>query len=204
MDIRQAAEQKILFFREQIDAKRKKKMFIHGDGAVKRQTDQLQEIFREYLLALYTHAFSSYLEVMLLANFDTDYLNSIKAKIREYSSQYKELFFACQDQMASYSETSVQSSVLRGLRSAGNVMGKAAAKVPLVKKSSDALAGVGNKFEQIGEQRKENQLSKWNQDGIECVRPFVENIDIVNQFYNNPVRIAFDSETVYIGMLQAN
>ena len=201
LDIRQAAEQKIIFYREQIESKRKKKSFIHSDAVVKKQTEELQELFNEYQLSLYMHAFASYLEVMLLGNFAKEYLEGVRTKILEYSSQYKDLYLECQEQMAEYSDKSVQSSVLRGLRSAGNAMGKAASKVPLVKKTSaeETLTGVGTRLGQIGEIRKEEQLSKWNKDDVECVEPFVESIASVDRFYNNPVRIAFDAETLYLG-----
>lgn len=201
LDIRQAAEQKIIFYREQIEAKRKKKSLFHSDANVKKQTEELQELFNEYQLSLYMHAFASYLEVMLLGNFAKEYLEGVRGKIIEYSSQYKELYLGCQEQMTEYSDKSVQSSVLRGLRSAGNAMGKAASKVPLVKKTSaeETLTGVGNRLGQIGEIRKEEQMNKWNKEEVECVAPFVDNIENVNRFYNNPVRIAFDSKNLYLG-----
>ena len=200
LDIRQAAEQKIIFYREQIESKRKKKSLFHSDANVKKQTEELQELFNEYQLSLYMHAFASYLEVMLLGNFAKEYLEGVRGKILEYSSQYKELYLDCQEQMTEYSDKSVQSSVLRGLRNAGNAMGKAASKVPLVKKTSaeETLTGVGNRIGQIGDIRKEEQINKWNKEEAECVKPFVESIANVDQYYNNPVRIAFDSETLYI------
>jgi len=201
LDIRQDAEQKIIFYREQISAKTKKKTFIHNDGVVKKQTADLQDLLNEYRLSLYMLAFSSYLEVMLLGNFDSEYLNSIRNKIVEYTTQYKDLYLDCQEQMVEYSDKSVQSSLIRGLRSAGNVMGKAASKVPLIKKTSaeETLTTVGKRFGQLGEIRKEEQVNKWNQGNAECIRPFIESIANVGRFYNNPIRISFDAEAVYIG-----
>ena len=70
LDIRQMAEQKILFYRDQISSKLKKKSLIHSDKEAKKQIDAIQSAFKEYQLALYTHSFSSFLDIMLYANGD--------------------------------------------------------------------------------------------------------------------------------------
>lgn len=55
VDIRQAAEQKIPFYRQRIIEKTKKKNLIHIDQDVKKQTAKLLDLFKDYRLALYTH-----------------------------------------------------------------------------------------------------------------------------------------------------
>ncbi len=57
-----------------------------------------------YQLALYTFSFSSFLEVMLLENFDTNYLNSITSKIQEYSGDYTALYEKCVEKIESLHE----------------------------------------------------------------------------------------------------
>ena len=91
-DIRQTAEQKILFYQEQISAKLQKKSFFHSDKDAKKQIDAVQTSFTEYQLALYTLGFSSFLDVMLAGNYDSEYLSGIKQKIEDYSFEYRELY----------------------------------------------------------------------------------------------------------------
>ena len=81
LDIRQAAERKILFYRERITTKIQSKSIFHIDQDVKKQLDQIQSEFKDYQLALYLFSFSSFLEVMLLENFDSAYLDGISQKI---------------------------------------------------------------------------------------------------------------------------
>lgn len=95
LDIRQEAEKKIAFYREQIIAKVNKKSFIHSDQKVSKQLQAVQNQFKDYQLALYLLGFSSFLEVMLLENHDADFLSGISAKLDTYSLKYRELYTKC-------------------------------------------------------------------------------------------------------------
>lgn len=124
LDIRQEAEKKIAFYREQIISKVNKKSFIHSDQTVNKQLQDVQDRFKDYQLALYILGFSSFLEVMLLGNFDADYLTGISDTLEKYSLKYKELYTKCYDEIESYSSTSVQSSMLKGIAKASSSFGK--------------------------------------------------------------------------------
>ena len=87
LTIKKEAEAKIIFYREQIIGKVNKKSLFHSDQSVDRQLSAVQEQFKDYQLALYILAFSSFLDVMLLENysainFDTRYLVSSVYKNR--------------------------------------------------------------------------------------------------------------------------
>lgn len=60
--IKKEAEAKIVFYREQIIAKVNKKSLIHSDQTVNKQLQAVQDQFKDYQLALYTLAFSSFLD----------------------------------------------------------------------------------------------------------------------------------------------
>lgn len=48
---------------------------IHTQGSVDKRQDKLNKLFKYYRISLYIFSFSSYLEVMLLGNFQSDNLN---------------------------------------------------------------------------------------------------------------------------------
>lgn len=112
LQIRKEAEQKISFFREQIIAKVNKKSFIHSDQTVNKQLQAVQDQFKDYQLALYTLAFSSFLDVMLAGNYNADYLSGISNKLDDYSMKYRELYTQCYEEISGYSSTSVQLSLI--------------------------------------------------------------------------------------------
>lgn len=200
LDIRQEAEKKIAFYREQIIAKVNKKSLIHSDQTVNKQLQMVQDQFKDYQLALYLLGFSSFLEVMLLGNFDSDYLLSVSEKLDTYSLKYRELYTKCYDEIEGYSSTSVQSSMLKCIAKASTSVGKFVEKIPVVSKgqADEALIAAGEKLEEFNTDKLRKQMSSLIEHQSNAVRPFIENIDTVNELCNKPVKLLVDKDNLYI------
>lgn len=203
LDIRQEAEKKIAFYREQIIAKVNKKSFIHSDQTVNKQLQMVQDQFKDYQLALYLLGFSSFLEVMLLGNFDKDYLTGISDKLEKYSLNYRELYTKCYDEIESYSSTSVQSSMLKGFAKASTSVGKFVEKIPVISKgqADEALIAAGDKLDELNTSKLRKQMSSLIECQSNSIRPFIENIDTVNELCNKPVQLLVDKENLYISTI---
>lgn len=203
LDIRQEAEKKITFYREQIIAKVSKKSFIHSDQTVNKQLQMVQDQFKDYQLALYLLGFSSFLEVMLLGNFDKDYLTGISEKLEKYSLNYRELYTKCYDEIESYSSTSVQSSMLKGIAKASTSVGKFVEKIPVISKgqADEALIAAGDKLDELNAGKLRKQMSSLIERQSNSIRPFIENIDTVNELCNKPVQLLVDKENLYISTI---
>lgn len=203
LDIRQEAEKKIAFYREQIIAKVNKKSFIHSDQTVNKQLQMVQDQFKDYQLALYLFGFSSFLEVMLLGNFGKDYLTGISEKLEKYSLHYRELYTKCYDEIESYSSTSVQSSMLKGIAKASTSVGKIVEKIPVISKgqADEALIAAGDKLDELNVGKLRKQMSSLIERQSNSIRPFIENIDTVNELCNKPVELLVDKENLYISTI---
>ena len=199
LDIRQEAEKKIAFYREQIIAKVNKKSFIHSDQTVNKQLQMVQDQFKDYQLALYLFGFSSFLEVMLLGNFGKDYLTGISEKLEKYSLHYRELYTKCYDEIESYSST----SVLKGIAKASTSVGKIVEKIPVISKgqADEALIAAGDKLDELNAGKLRKQMSSLIERQSNSIRPFIENIDTVNELCNKPVELLVDKENLYISTI---
>lgn len=202
LDIKQDSEQGILFYRGQIDRKVKKQSLFHSDKDVKDKLRKIQSEFKEYQLALYLYAFSSFLEVMLLENFESAYLDGIARKIEDYAFQYRELFTACYDQIEEYSKSSVQSYLLTGLADINKLAGDAVAKIPVVSKTqiNETFVKAKSRLEKFSSKRNAQTMNRLETDPSGVVRPFIENINTVNRLYNQPTQWLFDKENIYLGL----
>lgn len=203
LDIRQEAEKKIAFYREQIIAKVNKKSFIHSDQTVNKQLQAVQDQFKDYQLALYLLGFSSFLEVMFLGNFDKDYLTGISDKLEKYFLNYRELYTKCYNEIESYSSTSVQSSMLKGFAKASTSVGKLVEKIPVISKgqADEALIAAGDKLGELNASKLRKQMSSLIERQSNTIRPFIENIDTVNELCNKPVQLLVDKENLYISTI---
>ena len=200
LDIKQESEQSILFYIEQIEGKLKKQSFLHIDKNVKEKLASVKTDLIEYRLALYLFAFSSFLEVLLLENYESAYLDGANNKIQEYSSRYQEQYSSCYESIEKYSKTSVQSHVLKGLSAASTAVGKAASKVSLFSDThlDKDLLEAGSKISDYGSKRTENTMDKLSEDQQSGILPFIENITMINVFYNQPIQMLVDGKNVYL------
>lgn len=161
---------------------------------------KLQAQFKDYQLALYLHAYSAFLEVMLLGNFSEGYLNSVEGRISDYSYQYRSLYTECYNLVEDYSKSSIQTGMLNGLAKASRFMGDTIAKVPVIRKAQldESLIEAGGKLGCREERRTAAAMESFAQNRMNVTQPFVENIRMVNELYNKAATYLFDGENVYI------
>ncbi|WP_026394985.1 hypothetical protein [Acetobacterium malicum] len=202
-EIKREAEQSIIFYRERIVKKMNKKignLFIHHDQDVKGKLEEVQAELKEYQLALYLFAFSSFLEVMLLENFGSAYLEGTVHKIEDYSFQYRELYTKCYNQIEEYAKSSINSSLLDGFASMNKFAGDAVAKIPFICDSQidETLIEASNQLGKLCSRKTEQTMKQFENNQNNCVRPFVENIDTINRLYNQPMELLFDQENIYL------
>lgn len=201
LDIRQSAGRQIDFYREQIKKRLSKKAFLHSDQDVKKQLSRVQEEFKEYQLALYLYGFAYFLEVMLQENFAADYLAAISKKIDMLALQYRELYTLAYTQIEDLSKSSLQSKLYTGLSAVNKVAGETIAKIPVISKSQidEALIETGQKIGTYEAKRIQGTMKQLVNRQSSCVRPFIDNIEKINQLYNEQMTLIFNDETLYIG-----
>ncbi len=204
-EIKRDAEQSIIFCREQIEKKVAKKGFLHSDRDVRSKIQKVQYEFKDYELAMYIFAFSSFMEVMLLENFDSGYLSSVTKKVELYAGQYRELHQKCYELIEGDSKTSVQAYVLKGVAGLNKALGKGIAKIPKISDGQvdEALIGAGEKVDGFSERRTESTMELFTREECSCVHPFVDNINAVNMIYNEPMELLFDRDNVYFRLTEA-
>ena len=200
LDIKQEAEQSILFYREQIDKKLNNRSLLHSDKNVRDKLIAIRGELVEYQLALYLYAFSSFLEVLLLENYQSAFLDDIKNKIKSCEQSYSELYHICYDMVEAYSQTSVQSHMLGALAVASKAVGTAVNKIPVISKSQldENLIASSDKLTDYKAKRTEITLERLEGKENSSVEPFIENIIMIDQLYNQPLQMLFDQENIYI------
>lgn len=200
-EIKRDSEKSILLFRELIKGKLKKKGFLVSDRNIKTMLDKVLKEFEEYRLAVYLYSFSSYLETVLLENFDKGYLDSIVKKMEGYSIEYRETYTKCYDEIEKHSKSSLESQVLGVLGGVSKVAGDTISKIPVVSKSKwdTSLIQSGENLEKLNSQKRERIMKPLISSQSSFVRPFIDNVNTLNRLYNEPINIAFDSKNLYLG-----
>lgn len=200
LDIRQTSEQNIIFYKKQIGEIINKKSLIHINQQTDKLVSDVQSKLNYYKLALYQFAFSAFMEVMLLENFESNYLTGISKTIEKYSIQYKELYTECYNQIENSAKTSVGSYLMKGASKASKLAGKTIAKIPVISKSQldENLIAKSDELLDKNSKKTEQTMIAFSENRTDDVKVFIDNIDRVNMLYNNPIDVLFDKDGLYI------
>ena len=200
LDIRQSAEQKIDFYREQIKKQLSKKIFLHNDRDSNKQLLNIQDEFKDYQLSMYIYGFSYFLEILLQENFNKDYLKAISQKLDDLSFQYRELYSLAYEQSEKHTESSLQTKFISGLSSVNKIAGETIAKIPIINKSQidETLIETSNRLVSYKDKKIRTIMSKLLEQQNACIRPFIDNIDTLNLVHNQTNTLIFDKENLYL------
>lgn len=177
-----------------------KKQLVQVSSDVSVRIKKANKAFEDYQLAMYTYAMASYVETMLLKNFNKAYMDNVATKIEAYSIQYRELYTECYNCLAQLSDKSLDNIVIGGIGKASKAAGEAIAKVPVISKSEidENLIAVGDIIGESDEAIKTNRLSALVNKQSSYVTPFIDNIKMIGQLHEKPLEIMFDSKNVYL------
>lgn len=198
--IRNDAEKAIIQHRAQIKEEFDGKGPIHIDKDVRDAADAIRDELEEYRLSVYLYSFASFLEVMLLENFDPDYLSATAGKIEERALAYRMLYTKAYDALESQADSSVRAMALGGLSGAMGFLGKAIEKTPVgdFTPIDEALQEASKGIGEFSKGVKRDMMRKITDARSSDVRPFVENIENVNRLYNEPTMLLADDDAIYM------
>lgn len=198
--INRDARQHITELRAQLSQKTEKKGFFELRGNAEDSAEQVLDLLKEYRFATYLYAFSTFLGVMLLENYDQSYLESKAADIRQKALDYRETYTSCFNAIQSRSRESADTFVLGGLSAGIKGLGGLIKQTPIgdVTPIDEALIEAGTNIQGFtdGENDRIPQLLVEAKDP--AVLPFAESIDEVNRVYNHSTQLLTDGEAIYI------
>lgn len=200
LDIKRSAEQNIILYQKQVSDVQKQNHTVVGKSSIDFLNSSLQKKLKYYRLSLYIYSMASFLEMMLLGNFQEEYIIQIKSKIEKYSLEYRDTFTACSDYLESVVKSSIGRNALQGLGTVENAMGNLIGSIPLVKEGQVDEWLIKNAVQHKDaalaiEQGAVKQFSAVSNPGTSV---FIERLDVMNRIYNHTEQIFFDDEKVYL------
>lgn len=199
-DIRRSAEQSILLYRDLIMTMLAKKELLHSDQEISLKLKKANENFNEYQISIYLYSFSAFLEVMLLENFDKNYIASVSEKIEEHSLKYRELYTECYNEFEKNSKKTIQSFLAKGVASVSKGTGKVVEKIPLINKGKvdEFLLESSDKLQEFNDRRNDKKIQKLTVNSIKGKNPFIDSLKQIEIIYNEPIEVLMDSENLYL------
>ena len=183
LDIKRSAEQNIIFYQKQINVliQNDKKALVAK--TLKEKQLELENNFNYYQLTIYVYSFAQFLEVLLLGNFNKDYLSQVREKLLLNSNEYKELFDETLDHLKSTANSSTESKALKGL---GGLLLKTKEESWLNKKGKE-----------INDAAIRQNLDSFIILQEDKTSVFIKNIEQAEMLFNECNNIYFDKNGIY-------
>lgn len=199
MDIKRTANKNMLFYKKEINDDLSKDKLFTTYNSMNSIIEDIQKKFEYYRLSLYIYSFSTFMEILLLGNYKSDYLLNKKNEFDELDNEYSETFNNALKYVKKNANKSLEGNVLSGLGSAGKAIGNLAEKVK-IKNVNNWLNEKGDNLKQSGQKIKNDFATKFDDMKESKSRSFINQIEKVNCIYNKTKEIYFDKENIYLEM----
>ncbi len=155
------------------------------DGMQKAQNlmDSVMNEFYEYQLASYLYAYTSFMEIMLLKDFDA--APTVAEKMDGYAQKYSELYTDCRAQIAAYQKTAIESQLIGGLGNVAKTVGKTLANVPILSKGpvDEAMINAGEALGKHNQEAVAKKLEKFAPLEDSRMGTFIDNAHKLDLLY---------------------
>lgn len=194
-EIRENAEEFIRLYQKEIGSSIQQN---HGlvivDNTVEKTKSDLKKRFIYYKLSLYVYSFASMLEVMLLENFQPDFISQIQTDITNHTDKYRELFSQCYGQIAKMNEQTLQTYLYKAAGGACKMMSTAFNEKGPV---GQFFVGISNDLEKVRTQQKNNRINDFMRIEDPGNSLFINNLDQLKWLSSNGTEVYFDKDSIY-------
>ena len=197
--IKNESEKSILLIQSLIEKTLNKKTSIHFEKAVDEYIKEAIDKLNDYQLGIYQFAFSSFLEIILLENFDKNYIDSVMKTIAEHKEKYALLCKKVTEKVQELSETSIQSGLMLGVSKVSIGISKLIEKTPLNKTQLDEnLLAHSKKLLETKNDSVNKKVQILSNVNANLIEPFEKTIEMIKLIYNDNYNVIFDSENIYL------
>ncbi len=190
----------IKFYRSQIEKIINNKDFIHLDVNTDDKMKKILDKFTYYKLSTYLYAFSSFVEVMLFKNFDSNYLKNIIDNIYNVSNEYHLFYTECYNSIEEYSKNSIETHLFNGLSFLSKATGDIISSIPIIDnlQIDDALIDFSKTLTKENEKKVQKSMNDFVNSKDSEIKVFIDNINIIDKVYNQPLELYYDNENLYL------
>lgn len=185
LDIKRTSEQNIIFYRKQIQEIINRKGGHFLNKSVEKETQEAIDYINYYRMSIYSFAYASFMELLLLGDFNEGYIEMLKSNINKYVEEYHSIVDSTSIAVSGHEETSFETKFKKGVSSSMKKIGG------FITRKKDDVPQIEQKEEEAGEDTFE-EMKLINCDS------FIRSIDVAERIFNRTEDICFDSENFYL------
>ncbi|WP_306480064.1 hypothetical protein [Mediterraneibacter sp.] len=200
LDIQRTARKNMLSYKKKVAELIDSPKLSVAQAKVKSTLSDLQKKFKYYRLSLYTFSMASLVEIMLSGNFKEEYISDVKAEVKKFSLEYRDLFTECSMYLEKMTSVSVEASVMKGIGVASKAVGKFIGSIPVVKEGQvdEFLQDRGVHLKENAQGMQRNVLEAFATLHNPGTGVFMDKMEDMIQIYNQTDKICFDDDKIYL------
>ena len=200
LDIQRTARKNMLSYKKKVAELIDSPKLSVAQAKVKSTLSDLQKKFKYYRLSLYTFSMASLVEIMLSGNFKEEYISDVKAEVKKFSLEYRDLFTECSMYLEKMTAVSVEASVMKGIGVASKAVGKFIGSIPVVKEGQvdEFLQDRGVHLKENAQGMQRNVLEAFATLHNPGTGVFMDKMEDMIQIYNQTDKICFDDDKIYL------
>ena len=201
-EIRRSAEKNLLLYQRQVEQALSQVKKHPTDDEQRRTLAAAGGGFHYYRMSVYLYAFASFLEVTLLGNFRSDYLENVYRKVEAHDAQYRAFYADCHDRIAEIASDSAESKAVKGLAGARRAVGGLIGKIPVISRGQldENLQASGERLEALEAQRAEAILDSFRIHSESGAGLFLEKLTALDRLFNAETEYVIDGENLFVRM----
>lgn len=199
-NIKREADKNIDFYKNRLENSMQKSNSLHVGSQAKDLLNRSIENLNYYKLALYNYSFSTFIEVMFLQNFNSEYLEKISQSIEQKAYDFREIYTQCYNFLENYTNNSLDTWLIKGTGKVSRKIGNAIANNAVLSKGpvDEALIGAGNKIDRLTKADFKHSMAKLAESKDHGVREFIESIHLIDRMYNKPLTMIVNDNEVFM------
>lgn len=200
LDLKRQSLQQIEYIRNRINKSiYKKGKRLHDDKYVDKRVNEIVKLFTNYQVSLYMFYMANYLNILLIDNYNEDYLQSVINELDNYSYDYRKLYSKAYSVLENESIESVPNMGVRMLSKTMKTIGVTFEKIPVVNKGKidEKMKKYGNATKSSYIRHRQKSFNSLRKKHDSLVVPFKDNIQRLNMINNHPVIMLYDDKNIY-------
>ncbi|WP_108775705.1 hypothetical protein [Lactimicrobium massiliense] len=180
-------------YKSQINEIKNAPILPHPMIAANKQIVKMQRFMQNYHSAIYIHAYSIYIEDLLLKKFDAANISNVRDRIENEAEDYREFIQECFDWIDKYLSSSIDYAIGPAYRGFDKVYESVLKRIPSQFDFDKLFAGDHDRFLSVDERLKKSEHDK--NSGVNVFADALSEIDYVKQ---NQLQMYIKGNNMYI------
>ena len=200
LDIQRSARKYMNSYQKEVsELLRGKKLFVLHTKVNDTLNDLLRK-FNYYRLSLYIYSMASFAEIILSGDYNEERILSAKTEIENMSMAYREIFGQCSIHLEKLSDSSLETSLLKGLGTASSAVGKLIENIPVIRNGpvDEFLQDSGKQMKKDAATIEQKVVGAFAAISNPGTAVFIEKMNDMIQIYGHTEEIYFDNKQIYL------